>query len=347
MHNQSAQVPMPMLPFMPQQPQMMPQQFASMQQPVQLPQSMMDTKQSFVHHMPVQMNMQLNIPTVKTEPGLERDTKSVPVRRGAKRARVLVDENSSNSDISTPPSPTSDSSASQNQSKGRTRTSWISANELNGDAETSAVGGKGTRGAGKRTRGKGKDTEQESDDPNVQGKRDRNKVSAAKYRKRRKAYLDGLEKKVEGLQDTIADQGKKLSSIVTENKVLKSQLDFFKELLGRAKIPLPSMPTAGTTMFVILACFILVAPTSTQHGGSPGARTLLGLEYSMPIASDDTFGWLLSRLVTEPVHAQWEYNHLGLPVGPNLLSQWQNSGKGGSLNEKENDTVTASIASAA
>ena len=50
-------------------------------------------------------------------------------------------------------------------------------------------------------------------------KRERNKVSASKYRKRRKLYLDSLEGKVAGLLTQVEDQAQTITSISTENAV--------------------------------------------------------------------------------------------------------------------------------
>jgi hypothetical protein len=70
--------------------------------------------------------------------------------------------------------------------------------------------------------------------PNMKGldKRERNKLSASQYRKRRKVYLDSLEGKVGELDHTIAKQGETISKMAAENRSLKEQLSFFKKLVG-------------------------------------------------------------------------------------------------------------------
>jgi hypothetical protein len=63
------------------------------------------------------------------------------------------------------------------------------------------------------------------DGDDKKSKRERNKVSAMKYRKRRKVYLDSLEGKVGDLTETV-------TALHTENKLLKEQLEFLKTLVS-------------------------------------------------------------------------------------------------------------------
>jgi len=52
-----------------------------------------------------------------------------------------------------------------------------------------------------------------------QNKRERNRVSASKYRKRRKVFVDSLNKKVYNLTSELCSRNEKISSLKTENKV--------------------------------------------------------------------------------------------------------------------------------
>lgn len=91
-------------------------------------------------------------------------------------------------------------------------------------------------------------------------KRERNKISAMKYRKRRKMQLETLEFKLSALNEVMGTQNKKITSLSTENKVrtqkrrrfvsystaceqmLKEQLDFLRNLVG---MKMPTAPSVG------------------------------------------------------------------------------------------------------
>jgi len=62
-------------------------------------------------------------------------------------------------------------------------------------------------------------------------KRERNKVSAAKYRQRRKVYIDGLEDHVRQLNEQLEAQSKTIASLKTENQMLKDQVSYLKKLV--------------------------------------------------------------------------------------------------------------------
>jgi len=62
-------------------------------------------------------------------------------------------------------------------------------------------------------------------------KRERNKVSAAKYRQRRKVYIDGLEDHVRQLNEKLETQSKVITALKTENQMLKEQNSYLKKLV--------------------------------------------------------------------------------------------------------------------
>jgi len=72
-------------------------------------------------------------------------------------------------------------------------------------------------------------------------KRERNKVSAAKYRQRRKVYIDGLEDHVRQLNEKLEAQSKIITTLKTENQMLKEQNNYLKKLVESLSIAKTSM----------------------------------------------------------------------------------------------------------
>lgn len=124
-------------------------------------------------------------------------------------------------------------------------------------------------------------------------KRERNKVSAAKYRQRRKVYIDGLEDHVRQLTDQINSQNKIIETLKTENQMLKDQGAYLKKLVDsfrRGKTPVTSAPPinravkvessfipqslpikpVGAGLFLLVICCLIFSfqPTETPVGGS-------------------------------------------------------------------------------
>jgi hypothetical protein len=143
-----------------------------------------------------------------TVPPSSSSVSSASSTRSTKRRRAVngVESTGSGSDDST----------------SKSRVSWIPASEakLDGgddddedDDDDSTDGKKGTR------RGKGAAN---GNGVGKQSKRERNKISASKYRKRRKQYLDGLEGQCNELKSQLNSQTKKINSLTTENKVYHS-----------------------------------------------------------------------------------------------------------------------------
>lgn len=98
-------------------------------------------------------------------------------------------------------------------------------------------------------------------------KKERNKASAAKYRKRRKIYLERLENKVEELSDECNDYKDKVRELEAQNKTYKAQLNLLENIL-KAKGILPNMAkAAGSMMFVLFAFFLLASPADVSPNG--------------------------------------------------------------------------------
>lgn len=122
-----------------------------------------------------------------------------------------------------------------------------------------------------------------------QSKRDRNKISASKYRKRRKMYFDGLESKIAVLEGTVGEQTQTIEALHNSNQELKEQVMLFQKLFrlygfeGRlptddssensdsscpsspSSLPELEVPTrlrtkAGLVMFALFACLMFISP---------------------------------------------------------------------------------------
>jgi cell division protein FtsB len=134
-------------------------------------------------------------------------------------------------------------------------------------------------------------------------KRERNKVSAAKYRQRRKVYIDGLEDHVRQLNEKLEAQSKTIASLKTENQMLKDQLSYLKKLVDSfrcGKTPVQSVPPInrstkientfghamkpmGAGLFLLAICCLVFSFQSFSAGQAPipslpvrsASRTLL------------------------------------------------------------------------
>lgn len=81
------------------------------------------------------------------------------------------------------------------------------------------------------------DQQHQGDEESPVSKRERNKLSASKYRKRRKIYLESLEGKVDDLNSTVKKQNGRISALDTENQVLRKKLSMLKELIKGVNMP--------------------------------------------------------------------------------------------------------------
>lgn len=131
-------------------------------------------------------------------------------------------------------------------------------------AEPKAAAPKSAAASRKRTRKAApapvKQEAYQSSDEGGEGltKRDRNKLSAAKYRKRRKMYMETLETKVSGLEKKVSTQSDKIKNLETENSMMREQLAFFRNLLSKTEGTLkPNNPKATAVMFVLFACLLM------------------------------------------------------------------------------------------
>lgn len=87
-------------------------------------------------------------------------------------------------------------------------------------------------------------------------KRERNKVSASKYRQKKKEYVNGLEEEVSHLQHELADKCNRVSQLETENRMLKEQLSFMQKLFAIAT----NNPGASAFALSVVILFAFVIP---------------------------------------------------------------------------------------
>jgi len=104
-------------------------------------------------------------------------------------------------------------------------------------ATTAGGAGASTKAGEKRKRG----TSNGTVDKQKLDKRERNKISASKYRKRRKMYVEGLEQKVQEQQQTIDALNLELETLRTQVKVLKSQNELYQSLLLKHSINIAAL----------------------------------------------------------------------------------------------------------
>jgi hypothetical protein len=145
-------------------------------------------------------------------------------------------------------------------------------------------------------------------------KRERNKVSAAKYRQRRKVYIDGLEDHVRQLNEKLEAQSKAITSLKTENQMLKDQVSYLKKLVDSfrcTKTPASSvspinqfikaessfgsaLKPMGAGLFLLALCCLVFSFHSFNDAGAmssipvrSSSRTLLHHEDGGVLLHDD------------------------------------------------------------
>ena len=85
----------------------------------------------------------------------------------------------------------------------------------------------------------------------------KNKISAQESRRKKKEYMESLEKRMEGYSQENSDLKKKLEQLETNNRSLMSQLQKLQSLVG--KVARPAVPTTQTgTCLMVLVLFFAV-----------------------------------------------------------------------------------------
>jgi len=178
-------------------------------------------------------------------------------------------------------------------------------------------------------------------------KRERNKVSAAKYRQRRKVYIDGLEDHVRQLNEKLENQSQVITALKTENQMLKEQNSYLKKLVESLSASMQSISPfnlvktensfgkavkpMGAGLFLLAIC-CLVFSFSFQPFSDPGlmssapvrgaSRTLLHHEDTL-VHHDEEYNNDSTPFVSLPVPPQYSADEVETIVNVNLMAPEQ------------------------
>ncbi|XP_060076354.1 cyclic AMP-responsive element-binding protein 3-like protein 2 [Ylistrum balloti] len=105
----------------------------------------------------------------------------------------------------------------------------------------------------------------------------KNKISAQESRRKKKEYLEQLEKRVEAFSQENNDLKKKVNSLEHNNQSLLGQLHKLQSLVGKVARPATSQ-TGGTVLMVLVLCFAVFLggwnPSSLNVGYSSGSHAM-------------------------------------------------------------------------
>jgi len=124
-------------------------------------------------------------------------------------------------------------------------------------------------------------------------RQENNKRAAARYRQRRKTYVNELEKKVESLNEALDQKDSEVSSLQNKNSTLMKQLEYFKKLLGKNA---SARALAALQMLVCAFAIVLGVAVSNNADSStrmpmPHHRTLLSVPDVPEVFSCDKYPW--------------------------------------------------------
>ncbi|XP_070579673.1 cyclic AMP-responsive element-binding protein 3-like protein 2 isoform X2 [Ptychodera flava] len=115
----------------------------------------------------------------------------------------------------------------------------------------------------------------------------KNKISAQESRRKKKEYVDCLEKRVENFSQDNNELRKKLESLENTNKSLLSQLHHLQALVNKASRPIKATSTqTGTCLMMLVLCFAIFlgswSPTPTTDSSSYTKMPQQSADYSYP-----------------------------------------------------------------
>lgn len=110
----------------------------------------------------------------------------------------------------------------------------------------------------------------------------KNKISAQESRRKKKEYLEALEKRVESFSHENNELKRKVDSLENNNRSLLGQLQKLQNLVGKIPRPSGGVPQTGTALMVLVFCFAVFlggwSPTSLNIGYSASKPA-----YSSPV----------------------------------------------------------------
>lgn len=109
----------------------------------------------------------------------------------------------------------------------------------------------------------------------------KNKISAQESRRKKKEYLEALEKRVEAFSQENNDLKKKVDSLENNNRSLLGQLQKLQALVGKVSRHGGATTQTGTVLMVLVLCFAVFlgswTPSSFNIGYSSGSVAMDGM----------------------------------------------------------------------
>ncbi|KAK3097662.1 hypothetical protein FSP39_011872 [Pinctada imbricata] len=111
----------------------------------------------------------------------------------------------------------------------------------------------------------------------------KNKISAQESRRKKKEYLEALEKRVEAYSQENNDLKKKMETLESSNRSLVGQLQKLQALVGKVTRPAGGSTQTGTVLMVLVLCFAIFlgswSPSSLNIGYSYGHAPVDGASF--------------------------------------------------------------------
>ncbi|XP_064627224.1 cyclic AMP-responsive element-binding protein 3-like protein 2 [Lineus longissimus] len=173
----------------------------------------------------------------------------------------------------------------------------------------------------------------------------KNKISAQESRRKKKEYLDCLEKKCDNYTAENQDLKKKLENLENSNRSLMSQLHKLQALVGKVRPSNASSTQTGTCLMVLVLCFAVFL-------GSWSPATLMNIGYTNttpsspsgppaqrpshhPVIGPETKGARVDMYATPNKRSRvllsfmedFDDSTLYEPYGPNMPVMLRNSGE--------------------
>uniref|UniRef100_UPI00358DF297 cyclic AMP-responsive element-binding protein 3-like protein 1 isoform X2 n=1 Tax=Myxine glutinosa TaxID=7769 RepID=UPI00358DF297 len=126
----------------------------------------------------------------------------------------------------------------------------------------------------------------------------KNKISAQESRRKKKEYVDGLEKKVDNCASENVDLKKKVDTLESSNRSLIQQLQRLQAMVA-SKIPVPCKAAAtqtSTCLLAVVLCFALCFGTLVPYGlGTLSSRAVVA-QTGQPVALSARDAYAVPRI---------------------------------------------------